>query len=95
MISKEEVKHIAKLARLHIAGKEEDELQKDLSAILDYFNKLKEADIEGVEPTSHSIIMKNIFRKDEAKKKSNEMRKKLTDKFPEKKDNYLKVKSIL
>jgi aspartyl/glutamyl-tRNA(Asn/Gln) amidotransferase C subunit len=41
MISKEEVEHIAKLARLELTGKETEKMQKDLSAILDYFILLK------------------------------------------------------
>ena len=43
MISKEEVEHIAKLARLELTGKEVEKMQKDLSAILDYFDLLKKA----------------------------------------------------
>jgi aspartyl-tRNA(Asn)/glutamyl-tRNA(Gln) amidotransferase subunit C len=94
MISKQEVKHIAKLARLSLAKKEEGKLQKELSAILDYIEKLKEVDIKGVEPTSHSIPVKNIFREDKVKKADLKAKKKLVDKFPARKDNYLKVKSI-
>ena len=43
MISKEEVEHIAKLARLELTGKEVEKMQKDLSDILDYFDLLKKA----------------------------------------------------
>ena len=43
MISKEEVKHIAKLSRLELTEKEVEKMQKDLSAILDYFDLLKSA----------------------------------------------------
>jgi len=55
MISKEEVKHIAKLARLGLSDKEIGEFQKELSKILNYIEKLKEVDISNVKPTSHSI----------------------------------------
>jgi aspartyl-tRNA(Asn)/glutamyl-tRNA(Gln) amidotransferase subunit C len=55
MISEDKVKHIAKLARLGLTEKEIEKFQKELSAILDYFEKLKEVDISGVEPTSHSV----------------------------------------
>ena len=41
MISKEEVKHIAKLSRLELTDNEVEKMQKDLFAILDYFNVLK------------------------------------------------------
>jgi len=50
MISKEEVQHIAKLARLELSENEVEKMQKDLSSILDYFNLLKEA------PRNHAEI---------------------------------------
>jgi len=83
MLSKEEVKHIAKLARLGLTDAEIEKFQKELSAILDYVEKLKEVDISGVEPTSHSVLVENIMRKDEVLK----FNKKLME-------GYLKVKSI-
>jgi len=84
MLTKEEVKHIAKLARLGLTEKEVEKYQKELSAILDYIGKLKEADVSGVEPTSHSVLLENVTRKDEVF----QFNKKLIE-------GYLKVKSIL
>jgi len=75
MISKEEVKHIAKLARLGLTEKEIRKFQEGLSSILDYIEKLKEVDISKVEPTSHSIKVENIMRGDEPKEKKLETRK--------------------
>ena len=95
MINKEEVSHIAKLARLSLAKKEKDKLQKDLSEILDYSSKLKEVDIKGVEPTSHSVLVKNILRKDEVKEAADKVKERAIKQAPARKDNYLKVKSIL
>ncbi len=84
MISKKEVKHIAKLARLGLAEKEIEKFQKELSSVLDYIEKLKEVDISKVEPTSHPLRVENVMRKDEVSK----FNKKLID-------GHLKVKSIL
>lgn len=95
MISKEEVNRIAKLARLNLTKKEKDKLQKDLSEILDYFNKLKEVNIEGIKPANHSVLIKNILREDEVKKTDDKVKEKSMEQAPEKKDNYLKVKSVL
>jgi len=95
MITKEEVQHIAKLARLGLTEKELGRFQKELSAILNYIEKLKEVDISGVEPTSHSIEMENVMREDEEKGKLKTKNKKLLELVPETKDGYLKVKSIL
>ncbi|MEK7071691.1 MAG: Asp-tRNA(Asn)/Glu-tRNA(Gln) amidotransferase subunit GatC [Patescibacteria group bacterium] len=83
MLTEEEVKHIAKLARLGLTEKEVEKYQKDLSDILGYVEKLKEVNIEGVEPTSHSVLLENITRKDEALK----FEKKLIE-------GHLKVKSV-
>jgi aspartyl-tRNA(Asn)/glutamyl-tRNA(Gln) amidotransferase subunit C len=94
VINKEEVKHIAKLARLGLTEKEIEKLQKELSSILDYFEKLKEVDISGIEPTTHSILVENVMRDDERRKSKVESRK-LLDLAPETKGGYLKVKSIL
>lgn len=95
MISKQEVKHIAKLARLGLTEKEVGKFQKELSSILDYIEKLKEVDISKIEPTSHSIKVENVTRSDEPKEKKLETRKKLIEMAPEKRGGYLKVKSIL
>ena len=94
MISKEEVQHIAKLARLGITKKEEEKFARELSKILDYIEKLKEVDISGIEPTTHSILVENVMRKDESRKSKVESGK-LLELAPETKNGYLKVKSIL
>ncbi len=94
MISKEEVKHIAKLARLGLTEPEIEKFQRELSSILDYIEKLKEVDIKNVEPTSHTLKIENVFREDVAKKLDIEKVKKLIKAFPERENTFLKVKSI-
>jgi aspartyl-tRNA(Asn)/glutamyl-tRNA(Gln) amidotransferase subunit C len=94
MLSKKEVQHIAKLARLGLTEKEIKRFQKELSSILDYIEKLKEVDILGIEPTSHTIKIEDIMRTDESEKPEMES-KKLLELTPETKEGYLKTKSIL
>jgi len=94
MLSKKEVQHIAKLARLGLTGKEIKRFQKELSSILDYIEKLKEVDILGIEPTSHTIKIEDVMRVDESEKPKLES-KKLLELAPETKKGYLKTKSIL
>ena len=94
MISKEEVKHIAKLARLGLSEKEIEKMQKELSSILDYIEKLKEVDIKQVQPTSHSVLMENIMREDLAKKEIPERVNKLIAAAPRKEKGYIKVKAV-
>ncbi len=95
MISEEEVKHIAKLARLGLTQAELKKMQNELSSILDYMEKLKELDISKIEPTSHSVKIENVMREDQSKEKKLEIRKKLIEMAPEKKEGYLKTKSVL
>jgi len=95
MISKKEVQHIAKLARLGLTEREVEKMQKELSAILDYFNKLKEVNVSKIEPTSHSITIENIMRNDEVRRLRPEVRRKIVGQAPGTKAGYLKVKSIL
>lgn len=94
MITKQEVKHVAKLARLGITKEEEEKFARELSSILDYIEKLKEVDISGIEPTSHPILIENIMRADESEKPKLK-NKKLLELAPETKNGYLKTKSIL
>jgi len=92
MITRKEVQHIAKLARLGLTEKEIEKFQKELSSILDYIEKLKEVDISKTEPTSHSLLVENVMRSDEEIKRG--LEKKLMELAPETKEGYLKVKSI-
>lgn len=96
MISKEEVQHIAKLARIGLSRKEVEEFQKELSSILNYFEKLKKVNVSKIEITSHSIKIENATREDiENEEFPARGGKKLLDLAPKTKDGYLKTKSIL
>ncbi|MBE7048327.1 MAG: Asp-tRNA(Asn)/Glu-tRNA(Gln) amidotransferase subunit GatC [Ruminococcaceae bacterium] len=63
-ISKEEVFHVAKLARLKFSDSEAEALSADMESIIGFANKLNELDTEGVVPTAHAIPMSNAFRED-------------------------------
>ena len=93
MISKDEVKHIASLARVGMTEEEVDKFSHDLSSILDFIEQLKEVDVTGVEPTAHITGLVNRMRDDLQHDFSDkENIKKL---FPEEKNGYDKVKSVL
>lgn len=64
-ITSDEVKHVAKLARLTLSETDVEEYAKDLSAILDYVAKLNELETEKVRPTSHVLRIQNVWRDDE------------------------------
>ncbi len=95
MITKKEVQHVAKLARLNMAKKEEDKFTKELSLILDYVEKLKEVNVDKVKPTSHPFEIENVMREDVPQKPEEEMVQKLMKAAPAKKENYIEVKTIL
>jgi aspartyl-tRNA(Asn)/glutamyl-tRNA(Gln) amidotransferase subunit C len=94
MISKEEVEHIAKLARLELTKKEVEKMQEDLSEILGYFDLLKKAPKAGrsAEGVRGSL---NAVRLDESKLRDAGLVEKLIKAAPDKKDGYIKVKTIL
>ncbi len=94
MINKEEVKRIAKLARLGLSEKEMKKMEKELSSILEYFEKLKEVNVFEVEPTFHSVPIENVMREDKINKERKIERTKLLYLAPDTKNGYLKVKSI-
>ena len=67
MISKDDVKYVAGLARIHLKDNEMSQLTADLEKILDYINKLNTLDVTDVQPTSHVLPLKNVYRKDEVR----------------------------
>ncbi len=64
-LTPEEVRHIARLARIGLGDDEVERFQGQLSEILDYFRRLQEVDTEGVPPTAHTLAMHNVMRDDE------------------------------
>jgi aspartyl-tRNA(Asn)/glutamyl-tRNA(Gln) amidotransferase subunit C len=60
-----DVRYVAHLARLKLAPEEEQQLSTQLGDILGYIEKLKEADVSGVEPTAHPFPLVNVTRPDE------------------------------
>lgn len=66
-ISRAEVEHVARLARLALQPEELEALTGQMDAILGYVDKLNELDTDGIEPTSHAVPMENAFRADEVK----------------------------
>ncbi|MEK7162480.1 MAG: Asp-tRNA(Asn)/Glu-tRNA(Gln) amidotransferase subunit GatC, partial [Patescibacteria group bacterium] len=84
MISREDIKKLAELARIHLTEKEEKNLEKDLQSILSYVEKLKEVDVSGIPEMTHAVEAKNVFRNDEAGEiGENDKPVLLTEQFPE------------
>jgi aspartyl-tRNA(Asn)/glutamyl-tRNA(Gln) amidotransferase subunit C len=64
-ITREDVLHVARLARLELEGDEVERMREQLSAILEAVGKVAELDLEGVEPTAHPLDLVNVLAEDE------------------------------
>lgn len=95
MLSKQEIQHIANLARLHLSEEELERYGRDLSLILDYVAQLQELDVADVRPTSHSVEVENVTRKDIARKESPARVNALLEAAPKKERGYISTKAIL
>jgi aspartyl-tRNA(Asn)/glutamyl-tRNA(Gln) amidotransferase subunit C len=96
-LSKKTLECLAELARIEISDKRQatsDKLLKDLQNILGYFEELKEADTENIEPMAGGTVEKNVFRDDIESDKRQAARDKLVKQFPEKENNYLKIPPV-
>lgn len=66
-ITAKEVEHVARLAHVELSAAEKRLFTKQFNDILDYFEKIDEANIEDVPPTYHVLDLVNVYRKDEAR----------------------------
>ena len=108
MLTDQEIKHVARLARIKITEKEEEKFRKELSSILDYINKLNEINTEGVEPLYQTTGLVNSMRPDEHSgsfssgggsasgwEMDEDLNKKLIGQSPDKEKGFIRVRSVL
>ena len=92
-LSREEVRHVATLARLRLTPEEEGRLTEQLENILQYMEKLNQLDISGVEPFSHAVDVVNAFRDDKVTNHPNA--EALLANAPDKDQTFFKVPKII
>ncbi|MDK2799468.1 MAG: aspartyl-tRNA(Asn)/glutamyl-tRNA(Gln) amidotransferase subunit [Clostridiales bacterium] len=63
-ITREQVEHVANLARLNLTEEEKERLTSEMESIIAFADKLNELDTSEVEPTAHAIPIQNVFRED-------------------------------
>ena len=63
-ISMEEVKHVARLARLELSDVELAEFQGELNALLGHFQDIENVDVGGVDPRPHAVALTNVWAED-------------------------------
>ncbi len=65
MIDRDQVLHVARLARLELTEEEIGRMSTELSVILEHVERMNQLDLDGVEPTSHVVSLSNVLRSDE------------------------------
>lgn len=63
-ITREQVEHVANLARLNLTEEEKEQMTSDMEAIIEFANRINELNIEDINPTAHVIPINNVFRED-------------------------------
>ena len=92
-ITKKDVEHVARLARIKLTEDEKENFTRQLGAILDYINLLNEVDTSTVEPMAQPVPLQNVFRKDTAQ--ASGLEEKIMGQAPEKEDAFFKVLKII
>lgn len=92
-ITKDQVKHVAHLARLSITEEETELFTKQLDAIISFSELLNEVDTENVQPTTHVLNIRNVMRDDEVRQSL--PREDALKNAPDHQDGQVKVPSIL
>jgi aspartyl-tRNA(Asn)/glutamyl-tRNA(Gln) amidotransferase subunit C len=65
MIDRDQVLHVARLARLQLSEEEIERMANELSGILEHVDRISALDLDDVEPTSHVVTLLNVLRADE------------------------------
>ncbi|MDH7576996.1 MAG: Asp-tRNA(Asn)/Glu-tRNA(Gln) amidotransferase subunit GatC [Bacillota bacterium] len=92
-LSREEVEHVALLARLDLKEEEKERFRAQLSSILEYAEMLNRLDTNNVDPTYHVLPLQNVSRPDKARESL--LREEVLRNAPERVAGYFKVPRIL
>lgn len=94
-LSEKDVEHVARLARLALTDDEKKHFTNQLGSILDYVEKLKSWDTDGVAPTAHPWPVVNVWREDQVLRLQGVEREELLKQSPEREGPFFKVKKII
>ena len=92
-LSREEVLHIARLARLGVSDEDVERAREQLSNILENFSVLQAVDTDDVPPTAQSVSLSNVLRKDE--ECASFPREEILANAPQKEDDFFRVRAVL
>lgn len=94
-LTRQEIEHVAKLARLDLTEEEINKYGEQLSSVLSYIDQLTEVDTAGVEPTAQVTGLQNSWREDVVEDWADDERQAALRLAPELEDNQLKVRRVL
>lgn len=94
-LTKQEVLHVASLAKIELDSNEVEKYTEQLSMVVDYFSQLSEVDTKDVEPTSQTTGLENVFRLDEIKSENSLSQEAVIAGSDKTYNGYFKVKAIL
>jgi aspartyl-tRNA(Asn)/glutamyl-tRNA(Gln) amidotransferase subunit C len=92
-LTADEVRHIARLARVALSEDEVERMREQLSGILDQFAVLNDIDTEGVPPTAQSLDLANVERADEPRPSAST--EDVLANAPRREDDYIRVRAVL
>jgi len=92
-LSREEVQHIALLARVGLSEEDIARFREQLSEILDYFQRLRQVNTDDVPPTAHTLPLHNVMRSDEPRPSFD--KEEVLANAPQRQDDLFQVQAIL
>lgn len=93
ILTREQVEHIAELAKLALTDEEIERYRQQLSAILEYAQRLQELDTEAIPPTASVLALQNVMRPDEVRPSM--PREEVLANAPDVQDGQFRVKAVL
>jgi aspartyl-tRNA(Asn)/glutamyl-tRNA(Gln) amidotransferase subunit C len=93
-LTKEQVEHLAVLARLELKDSEKEKFRDQLSSILEYVEKLKTIDTANVSPTAQASDLLQMARKDQAHERLDAETEKLINAAPDHEGRFVKTKAV-
>lgn len=93
-LTSDEIRHIAKLSRLHLTETEVEQYKNQLGSILEYVSKLQELNTDDVPELQHAIEVTNVFREDVEEGCELDVRKRALDNFSDRNGDLLQVQAV-
>jgi aspartyl-tRNA(Asn)/glutamyl-tRNA(Gln) amidotransferase subunit C len=92
-LTREEVLHVARLARVHLTDADVEKFRDQLSSIIEHFDVLRQIDTTGVEPTTHTLPLENVMAPDEPEPSLG--KDEVLAIAPSQHEGYLRVRAVL